>query len=365
MERRAAVWGGAAPGASIPGEMTDQPPTVAVRAGRRAIVPRLARAPAFGVAVAAVLLYAFFAVDAGSDGFTSVAGTASWLNTAADLGVIAVPVGLLMVAGEIDLSTGSVVGVSSITLGLLNGYYHDSLLLSAVVALVVGSAAGLANGVLVTKTRVPSFIATLATNYILAGLGLAIAQSLAGTTQVPVHARGATATVLAGQAGQFNVAILWWLGVAVCGTWVLTRRRFGNWILAAGGSNENARRAGVPTARVKLSLFVCTASASALVGIMQAVQYKTGDATTGQSYVFQAPIVVVIGGVLLTGGSGSVVGVAFGTLIYGFVSAGLFYTGWNTNYAQVIIGVLMIIAVLTNASVRNAIQRAVQWSTER
>jgi simple sugar transport system permease protein len=329
------------------------------------ISPRLVRAPGFGAAVAASVLYALFALDAGRHGFTSVAGTASWLNTSADLGVIAVPVGLLMIAGEFDLSTGSVVGVSSITIGLLNGYYHDSLLLSAVVAMAIGVAVGMANGLLVTRTAAPSFIVTLASNYILAGLALAIAQSVAQTTQVPVLASGAAADIFAGQAGQFNVAILWWLCVAAGGTWVLTRRRFGNWILATGGSNEDARRAGVPTARVKLSLFVCTAAASALVGIMQSVQYTTGDATTGQSYVFEAPIVVVIGGVLLTGGYGSIVGVVFGTLIYGFVTAGLFYTGWNTNYAQVIIGALMIIVVLTNASVRALILRSVARTKRR
>jgi simple sugar transport system permease protein len=329
------------------------------------ILPRLARAPGFGAAVAASVLYVFFALDAGRHGFTSVAGTASWLNTAADLGVIAAPVGLLMIAGEFDLSTGSVVGVSSITIGLLNGYYHDSLLLSAAVAMAIGVAVGMANGLLVTRTAAPSFIVTLASNYILAGLALAISQSVAQTTQVPVLASGATADIFAGQAGQFNVAILWWLFVAASGTWVLTRRRFGNWILATGGSNEDARRAGVPTARVKLSLFVCTAAASALVGIMQSVQYTTGDATTGQSYVFEAPIVVVIGGVLLTGGYGSIPGVVLGTLIYGFVTAGLFYTGWNTNYAQVIIGALMIIAVLTNASVRALILRSVVRTKRR
>lgn len=339
--------------------MTRAPPA-AVRARRTDILPRLARAPEFGAAIVAVLLYTFFALYAGGNGFTSAAGTASWLNTAADLGVIAVPVGLLMIAGEFDLSTGSVVGASSITMGLLGGHYHDPLLLSAVVAIAIGVAVGVTNGLLVTKTPAPAFIVTLATNYILAGLALAIAQSVAHTTQVPVLAGGVSADVFAGQAGQFNVAILWWLVIAVSGTWVLARRRFGIWIFATGGSNEDARRAGVPTARVKLSLFVCTAAASALVGIMQAVQYRTGDATAGQSYVFQAPIVVVIGGVLLTGGYGSIVGVVLGTLIYGFVTAGVFYTGWNTSYAQVIIGALMIIAVLAHGSVRAVIVRSVR-----
>jgi simple sugar transport system permease protein len=103
---------------------------------------------------------------------------------------------------------------------------------------------------------------------------------------------------------------------------------------------------------VRIVLFISTAMSAALVGIMQAIQYGSGSATTGSGYVFEAPIVVVIGGVLLTGGSGSVLGVVFGTLIYGIANAGLFYAGWDTNYAQVIIGVLMIAAVLTNNFVR-------------
>lgn len=166
--------------------------------------------------------------------------------------------------------------------------------------------------------------------------------------------------VYAGQAGQFQVSILWWLLVVGIGAWVLAKARFGNWILATGGNAESARRAGVPTSRVKVTLFVATALAATFVGVMQAVQFSTGDGATGQSYVFEAPIVVVIGGVLLTGGYGTISGIVLGTLIYGFVSAGLFYTGWDTNYTQVVIGVMMVIAVLTNNYIRNLALRTLR-----
>jgi simple sugar transport system permease protein len=130
-----------------------------------------------------------------------------------------------------------------------------------------------------------------------------------------------------------------------------------------GDDDERARRAGVATSRVKIALFVGTASAATFVGVMQSVQFNTGDPTTGQGYVFEAPIVCVIGGVLLTGGYGTIPGVVLGTIIYGVVNAGLFYTGWDTDYAQVVIGVLMVVAVLTNNSVRKFAMRSMRPTT--
>jgi simple sugar transport system permease protein len=150
----------------------------------------------------------------------------------------------------------------------------------------------------------------------------------------------------------FDISILWWALVAFAGGWVLAKTRFGNWLTAIGGDLERARRAGVPIERVKVILFMSTALAAAFVGALQAVQYTTADATAGQGFVFQAPIVAVIGGVLLTGGHGTVFGVVVGTIIYGIASAGMFYTGWDPDFAQVFIGVLMVVAVLTYGYVR-------------
>jgi simple sugar transport system permease protein len=91
---------------------------------------------------------------------------------------------------------------------------------------------------------------------------------------------------------------------------------------------------------------------------MQAVQYNTGDPTTGQGYVFEAPIVVVVGGVLITGGYGTMLGVFFATILYGVLDAGLFYTGWDTDLTQVLIGILMVVAVLTNNFLRKLALRS-------
>jgi simple sugar transport system permease protein len=345
-----------------PARGSAQPPgeadaTVRGTAGR--LAARVIRAPEFGAAAAAIVLYAFFAIQTAGNGFTTIDGTANWLSTASQLGIIAVPIGLLMIAGEFDLSIGSMVGAASITMGIVCGFYGEPLLVGIAVAMAIAIVTGIVNGLLVTHTTIPSFIVTLATNLILVGLGLAISRSLTETTQVSFTPEGAVADVLGGQVGKFDTSILWWLAILVIAAWVLTKHRFGNWILATGGHSENARRAGVPTVRVKLALFVCSAVAAALVGVIQAIQFDGGDAVTGQGYVFQAPIVVVIGGVLLAGGYGTIVGVVLGTLIYGFVNAGLFYTGWDTDYLSVIIGVLMVITVLMNNFVRHVALRTV------
>jgi simple sugar transport system permease protein len=318
----------------------------------RSLLRRFVRAPEFGVGAAFVIIYGFFAAVGGGRGFLSLTATASWLNTAAQLGIIAVPLGLLMISGSFDLSIGSMVGAGSVTVGVVTGYLHDGLWLALAIAAAVAIVVGVVNGVLVTRTGLPSFIVTLAANLIVAGLGLTVALQVTGTTSVTVAPSGFAAKLFDAQWGQLSVSAVWWLAVALVGGWVLSRTRSGSWITATGGDPERARRAGVPTDRVTIVLFVCTALASTFVGVLQAVQYTTGDPTTGQSYVFEAAIVVVIGGVLISGGYGTILGVVLGTLIFGITNAGLFYTGWDTNYTDVLIGVLMIVAVLTNNYLR-------------
>jgi simple sugar transport system permease protein len=313
---------------------------------------RLTRAPAFGSVAAVVLIYVFFAAASAGNGFMTLTGTASWLDTASELGILAVPVALLMIAGEFDLSIGSMVAAGSITVGVVTSHFGAPVWVAVLIAMAIAVLVGLGNGLMVTRTGLPSFIVTLGANLILAGLALTISRSLAGTTTLSVTTSGFWHGLFAGHLGQFYISILWWLLLALAAAWILSRSRFGPWIRATGGNADQARRAGVLTGRVKLLLFVGTAVGAAFVGMTQAIQFGTADAVGGQGYVFQAPIVVVIGGVLLTGGFGTILGVVMGTVLYGIISGGLFYTGWDTDLSQVILGVLMIIAVLANNQLR-------------
>jgi simple sugar transport system permease protein len=313
---------------------------------------RLIRIVWIGPAVAALVIYLFFAIFGGATGFTSMSGTAGWLNAAAELGIIALPIGLLMIAGEFDLSTGSVVGAAAIIVALGTGFYGLPIALTIVMALGLGVLVGCFNAFLVNKSRLPSFIVTLASNFILAGSALAISRLISGSSNVSIRDAGWAEPIFGSKYLFFNVSILWWLLAAALAAWVLKRTPFGNWVFAVGGNQDAARRAGVPVDRVKLVLFIWTAVSAAFVGIMSAVMYNQGNASQGQGYVFQTAIAAVIGGVLLQGGFGSVMGIVFGCMIYGIVSLGLFYTGWPTDWLATFIGGLLVVAVLTNNVIR-------------
>lgn len=317
-------------------------------AGRRSPWSRLMRRPEFGAFVATLFVYAFFAVTAYDRGFITLDGTAGWMNTAAELGIVAIPVGVLMIAGEFDLSVGSVVGASSITLAIGTTSFGLPMWPMIAASLAIGLAVGLVNGLLVVRTGLASFIVTLATSFSVSGLSLGFARLLSNTTSVSIQSAPVTDTVFASTWGQANISILWWFAVTLLAGWVLSRTVFGNWIFATGGNPTAARGAGVPTNLVKIVLFMMTGLGAAFVGVIQGVEYHTGNAMAGIGYVFEAPIVAVIGGVLLGGGYGSAVGVFLGTAIFGIINIGIFYTGWSTDWVQLFLGVLMMLAVLAN-----------------
>jgi len=305
-----------------------------------------------GPAVAWLVIFAFFAIVGGENGFLTSSGTAGWLNIAAELGIIAIPVGLLMMSGEFDLSTGSMVGAASIIVAVGKSYYGISSEAAIAIALILAVLVGTFNATLVERTKLPSFIVTLASNMVLMGTALGLSRLLAGTSTISMKDDGWAKAAFATKFGDFNISIGWWIFAALLAAWVLRRTPFGNWILATGGNLDGARRAGVPVGRVKLILFIWTAVSSAFVGVLTTFEFNQGNATTGQGYVFQGAIAAVIGGVLITGGFGSVLGIVFGTMIYGVVSLGLFYTGWSTDWLSTFVGALLVIAVITNNVVR-------------
>ncbi|MFI0450130.1 ABC transporter permease [Actinomadura sp. 6N118] len=316
--------------------------------GTRTRLLHTLRRPEFGALVGVITVYAFFVVAAGGKGFLSAGGTASWLNAAAELGVLAIPVGMLMIAGEFDLSVGSMVGASSMVVAIGSGTYTTPLWLSILLAIAIGAALGLVNGIVTIRTGLHSFIVTLASMLAVAGAALGLSRVITGTTSVSLTPWGSAKVVFGGSWDGFSVSILWWITVTAVVAWVLVKTAFGNWVFATGGDKDSARSAGVPTARVKIILFVTTGAAAALVGALQTVQFNGGDVTRGQSFVFNGIVAAVIGGVLLTGGYGSAFGVFLGAMTYGIVSLGIFYTGWSTDWVQLFLGLLLATAVLAN-----------------
>jgi len=314
----------------------------------RPLWKRLLLRPETGAFFAAIIVYIFFAFVTSHTNFLGFNGTASWLNAAAELGIIALAVGLLMIAGEFDLSIGSVLGASSMLLAIGCTRYGVNIWIMIVITLAFAASVGFLNGFITVRTKLPSFIVTLAANFAVAGSALGFSRLFTNTTTISMTSTPAADLLFAARWGQANISIIWWCLLTIWVAWLLGRTQFGNWIFATGGSLTAAHNAGVPVARVKIILFMGTALAACLVGIIQTIEFSSGNASNGQGYVFQAPIVAVIGGVLLTGGYGSALGIAIGAALYGIISVGIFYTGWNTDWVLLFLGGLLLVAVLAN-----------------
>ena len=312
----------------------------------------LLRRPETGSVLGLLTVLVFFTIF-GGESFVAPAGAASWLNVAGGLGIVAIPIGLLMIAGELDISIGAMIPASSMTIAILSGHYQMPTIVGIAAALALGALVGFINGFLVVRTAVPSFIVTLGTMFAVNGFTLGMSVILTGTTSVAIKAEPWAKWALGHFiGGAFQVIIIWWIVDALIFSFFLHFTRFGNWIFAMGGDKVSARNAGIPTERMTILLFVLSATSASFVGLSQAILYNSAQVSAGQSYIFNAIIAVVVGGVLLTGGYGSVVGIVVGTLTFAIVNQGIYYTGFDANWASLIIGVLLLVAVLMNNTFR-------------
>ena len=180
------------------------------------------------------------------------------------------------------------------------------------------------------------------------GLTLGLSRAITGTTNISMSSDGLAGAIFGGKVGPFSATVVWWLAVAALATWILSATIFGNWVYATGGDLDAALTNGVPVRRVKQLLFVGSSLGASVVGVLQTVQFNGADVSRGQGFIFNAIAAAVIGGVLLTGGYGSPIGVSFGAATYGIVSMGIYYTGWSTDWVQLFLGSLVLLAVLAN-----------------
>ncbi|MBB3132909.1 simple sugar transport system permease protein [Rhizobium pisi] len=322
----------------------------------------LLRRPEAGAFLGLVGVLVFFVVF-GSTKFLEPAGAASWLNVAANLGIIALPIGLLMIAGDLDISIGAMIPAGSMTVAVLSGYYDLPIWVGMLGALAFGLIVGLVNGYLVVHTAVPSLIVTLGTLFAVQGLMLGTSVLVTGTTSVALTA-DPWAKFLFGQflAGSFQVIILWWVAITAIFIFFIHFSPYGNWIFAMGGDKVSARNAGIPTTRLTMVLFVLSAMSASFVGMCQAILFNSAQVSGGMTFIFNSIISVVVGGVLLTGGFGSVIGIFFGTITFAVVNQGIYFTTFDRNWSSLIIGVMLLVAVLMNNTFR---QMALTYSPKK
>jgi simple sugar transport system permease protein len=318
---------------------------------------RLLRRPEIGAAIAAVVIAIFFWTQ--NSLFLKLDGISNWTDVASTIGIPAVLVALLMIGGEFDLSAGVMTGSAGLMMGILGTELHWNIWLAIAATLVAATAVGFLNGYMVMRTKLPSFIVTLATFFILQGVNLGVTKAI--TSEVSVSGVDKVAgyhsayKILGGSfwsPHDFRVTVIWWIVITAIGTWVLARTRVGNWIFGVGGDATAARNVGVPVTQVKVGLFMATSFFCALTGIMIALRLASTQAGQGVGDEFQFIIAAVVGGCVLTGGFGSAIGASLGATIIGMAFIGIQFAGWNTDWRFLVLGVILLAAVLVNNYIR-------------
>lgn len=347
------------------------------------LTTRLMKRPELGAIGGVILVTLFFLATASPSMFT-LAGVMNFLTPAAQLGILGIAAAMLMIGGEFDLSIGSMVAFAGMIFGVLVVNLGLPLILAIPMTMAFAAATGALNGAIVLRTGLPSFIVTLAFLFILRGASLVglkvftggstqlrgVREAVAGDWLTPVFsgdafgglfrwlgAQGVIATLNNGAPSVpgIPVEILWFVGLALIATFVLLRTPAGNWIFATGGDRQAASNSGVPVRRVKITLFMLTALAACLVAIITVIDTGSTDARRGFMKEFEAIIAAVIGGCLLTGGYGSAIGAFFGAIIFGMVTIGLTYTGFDQDWFQVFLGAMLLLAVVFNNAIRKRV----------
>lgn len=343
--------------------------------------------PELGGICGAILVFIFFGVFAGDSGMFNSQGVLNWSIVSAQFMIIGVGACLLMIAGEFDLSVGSMIGFAGMSIAIFTVTLGWPVWLAILVTFSICLSIGALNGIIVVRTGLPSFIVTLAFLFILRGFTIYLPQTLERKTIIGGIRDAAEGDWLAplfggkvggpifqwlGDNGMIStferglregqpvvdgipMLIVWAIALVIFGHIVLTRTRFGNWIFASGGDAEAARYVGVPVNRVKVLMFVFTAFCATVFATCQVMEFGSAGADRGLLKEFEAIIAVVIGGALLTGGYGSVIGAALGALIFGVVQQGLFFAGVESSLFRVFLGIILLLAVILNTYIRRLI----------
>ncbi|MEV0204634.1 ABC transporter permease [Streptomyces sp. NPDC050788] len=331
-------------------------------AQRSLLVKTLAR-PEVGVFLGAVAVYVFFLIAAPP--VREASAMANILYQSSTLGIVTIPVALLMIGGEFDLSAGVGVITSALTASMLAYQLTLNVWVGVVAALVVSLAIGFFNGWMVVRTGLPSFLVTLGTFLILQGVNLAVTKLVTGNVATDdisdMDGFDQAKKVFASSFGiggvQVKITVFWWLLFAIIATWVLMRTRYGNWTFAVGGNKDSARAVGVPVAFTKISLFMLVGFGAWFVGMHQLFSFNTVQSGegVGQELIYISG--AVIGGCLLTGGFGTAIGPVFGAFMFGMVQQGIVYAGWNPDWFKAFLGVMLLGAVLINLWVQRTMTR--------
>ncbi|MEV0447442.1 ABC transporter permease [Streptomyces sp. NPDC050600] len=329
---------------------------------RTSPMKKLLARPELGSVVGALAVFVFFSLAA--DSFVRAASLGTVLYAASTIGIMAVPVALLMIGGEFDLSAGVLVTSSALISSMFSYQMTANVWVGVGVSLLVTLAIGVFNGFMLTRTKLPSFIITLGTFLMLTGLNLGFTKLISGTVSTKSiadmegfpSAKKLFASTWTVGGVELKVTILWWIGLVAVATWILLRTRFGNWIFAVGGGADAARAVGVPVYKTKIGLYMGVAFCAWISGQHLLFSFDVVQSGEGVGNELIYIIAAVIGGCLITGGYGSAIGSAVGALIFGMTSKGIVYAEWNPDWFKFFLGAMLLLATLLNAWIRKRVE---------
>jgi ribose transport system permease protein len=286
-----------------------------------------------------VVVFVVFAVTLGDQGFLSSSNLLNIFRQAATISIIAVGVTFVISCAEIDLSVGSVAGLSSVCTAMAVSQW--GVLPGVVAGLAVGLVVGSINGSLVAMLNIPSFLVTLG----MLGIAVGVAQWITDSAPQPIRDDTYNLVFGGGDFGPVPGLLVWMAAFVTIGAVVLSKTRFGRQVLATGGNRVAAEFSGVRTRRIKFQVMLLSAVVASIAGMLYAGRLESGRFQWGSGDELSAIAAVILGGTSLFGGYGTVIGTLFGSLLISLINNGLILAGLETSQQQVVRGAIIILAV--------------------
>ncbi|HEV2514246.1 MAG TPA: ABC transporter permease [Devosia sp.] len=281
--------------------------------------------------------------------FLSYDNVRGMLGILPEMGLVAIGVTILMIAGEFDLSVGSVFALMPMSMAVL--MVHGAPFPVAMLAgLALCAVIGFINGYVTIRFEIPSFIATLGMLFIARSLTIVISGGF--PPLLPDDLPTSLFTAFVGPGNMFRMSLFWFVGIAILLTLMLSATNFGNWIKATGGFHPAAAAMGIPTARVKMVCFMLCSMLAGFAGMIQVMRLGSPLPSIGEGMELQAVAAAVIGGTALAGGIGTIVGGIIGAALIRVIDNGLVLSQVDANWFKFAIGFLTIFAVIANAWMR-------------
>jgi ribose transport system permease protein len=286
-----------------------------------------------------IAIFIFFSVTLGDKGFLDPNNLLNIVRQTAMIAIMAVGMTLVLSAGEIDLSIGSVAGLASVTTALALAKF--GLIGGVFCGVLTGIVVGMINGLLTTRVGIPSFLVTLA----MMGIAKGTAMWVSATAAVPILNKTYYSIFGSENLGPVPGLLIWALIAAVIGHVALRKTTFGRKVLATGGSETAARFTGIKTHNIKMQVLIISSVTAALAGMLYAGRLRSGRFQLGEGDELSVIAAAVLGGTSLFGGFGSVVGSIMGALMIGLINNGLILMGLEFSQQLIARGVIIILAV--------------------